>query len=234
MTERPDPAREILDEQQAYYRERAPEYDEYFLRRGRYDEGPERNQQWFAEGEEIRSVIASLTPRGDVLELAAGTGWWTPELVKHARRVTALDGAPEALAINRKRVPVGAQIDYVVDDIFTWTPDRAYDAVFFGFWLSHVPPSLFETFWARVRGYLKPGGRALFVDSLQPSTAAVRAKEKGKAEVTVRRLNDGREFRVVKIFYEPAALEARLRGLGWDAEVRATANYFVWGSARRP
>ena len=124
MTQPSDAARAILAEQQTYYRERAPEYDEYFLRLGRYDEGPERNQQWFAEVGEIRAAIAAAIPRMDVLELAAATGWWTPELAKHARHVTALDGAPEALALNRKRVPAGANIDYVVDDIFTWTPDR--------------------------------------------------------------------------------------------------------------
>jgi ubiquinone/menaquinone biosynthesis C-methylase UbiE len=230
MSDRPDDASDILGEQQAYYRERAPEYDEYFLRLGRYDEGPERNRAWFAEAEEIKAAIAAWIPRGDVLELAAGTGWWTPELVEHAERVTALDGSPEALAINRRRVPAGAAIDYVTADIFTWTPDRAYDAVFFGFWLSHVPPSLFDAFWERVGALLKPGGRVFFVDSLQPSTATVRA-QRHDGEVSRRRLNDGREFRVVKIFYEPKALEARLRALGWEADVRSTTTYFVFGTA---
>jgi demethylmenaquinone methyltransferase/2-methoxy-6-polyprenyl-1,4-benzoquinol methylase len=230
MTEPDDSARAILAEQQTYYRERAPEYDEFVLRRGRYDEGSEHNERWFAEADEVRSALAAFMPRGDVLELAAGTGWWTPELVKHARRVTALDGSPEALALNRQRVPPGAAIDYVVDDIFTWTPDRAYDAVFFGFWLSHVPPALFETFWARVASFLKPGGRAFFVDSFQASTADVRAQPH-RSEISVRRLNDGREYRIVKIFYDAATLAERLGALGWDADLVSTATYFVYGSA---
>jgi hypothetical protein len=28
-----------------------------------------------------------------------------------------------------------------------WRPDRRYDVVFFGFWLSHVPLERFAAFW---------------------------------------------------------------------------------------
>ena len=35
-------ARHLLDEQIAYYRARAQEYDEWFLRQGCYDRGPEQ------------------------------------------------------------------------------------------------------------------------------------------------------------------------------------------------
>jgi len=233
MTDGSDSASVILAEQQTYYRERAPEYDEYFLRRGRYDDGPERNRQWFAEVDAIRSALAAFAPVGEVLELAAGTGLWTSELAKYAGHVTALDGSPEALAINRSRVPATAAIEYVVNDIFRWQPDRAYDAVFFAFWLSHVPTELFEMFWDRVRSFLRPYGRVFFVDSLHPSTAALRATEQGDG-VSVRRLNDGRAFRVVKIFYEPAALQQRLDALQWRPDVRSTQNYFVYGTATKP
>jgi SAM-dependent methyltransferase len=228
MTREP---RDILAEQQTYYRERAPEYDEYFTRAGRYDEGPERNRAWFAEVDDVRAALAAFAPTGEVLELAAGTGWWTAELLRYAERLTALDGSPEALAVNRDKLGADPRLEYVLSDIFSWVPERAYDAVFFGFWLSHVPPQLFDAFWARVRSFLRPRGRVFFVDSLQPSTVVARARARD-SDVTVRQLNDGREFRVVKIFYEPEALEEKLRGLGWEAEVRATPTYFVYGAAR--
>lgn len=231
VTPRPDASRALLAEQQAYYRERASEYDEYVERRGRYDEGPELNGVWFAEVDEVKAALASFRPAGDVLELAAGTGWWTAELLRYADRLTALDGSPEALSVNRARHGGDPRLEYVVADIFAWTPARAYDVVFFGFWLSHVPPPLFGDFWGRVRSWLRPGGRVFFVDSLRPSTAAGRAS-RSESEVSVRRLNDGREFRVVKVFHEPAALEARLRELDWSAEVRGTASHFVFGSGR--
>lgn len=48
-----------------------------------------------------------------------------------------------------------------------------------------------------------------------------------------RRLNDGAEYRVVKCFYDPDELAAKLAPLGWDADLRATERYFLYGSAHR-
>jgi hypothetical protein len=39
-------------------------------------------------------------------------------------------------------------VTYIAADIFDWQPQHRYDAVFFGFWLSHVPPVTFDEFWA--------------------------------------------------------------------------------------
>ena len=50
-------------------------------------------------------------------------------------------------------------------DIFEWSPELQYDAAFFGFWLSHVPPEWFGAFWNLIDRALKPDGQALFVDS---------------------------------------------------------------------
>ena len=47
---------------------------------------------------------------------------------------------------------------HVNANIFDWRPERRYDAVFFGFWLSHVPPATFHEFWALVRSSLRAGG----------------------------------------------------------------------------
>ena len=41
---------------------------------------------------------------------------------------------------------------------------------------------------------------------------------------TLRRLNDGQEFRIVKVFHDPADLKARLAEMGWHFSVRTTDN----------
>ena len=48
-----------------------------------------------------------------------------------------------------------------------------------------------------------------------------------------RRLNDGREFQIYKVFYNPAELAGRLRGLGWQFDIRQTDTYFLYGSGHR-
>ncbi len=222
--------RDPLAEQVAYYRARAGEYDEWFLRRGRYDRGPEATAQWFREVEAVRGALDRFAPGGNVLELAAGTGIWTARLAAAAARVTAVDTSPEALALNRARTGA-SNVDYVRADAFTWRASAPFDDVFFGFWLSHVPGNRFEGFWETVRRALVPGGRVFFVDSrYQPdSTARDHRLEGPDAGRVTRRLNDGRAFRIVKVFHEPAALAARLDALGWTVSVRATACYFIYG-----
>jgi demethylmenaquinone methyltransferase/2-methoxy-6-polyprenyl-1,4-benzoquinol methylase len=224
---------ELLSEQMAYYRARAREYDAWWHREGRYDRGAEANAQWFAEAREVEQSLESFAPVGEVLELACGTGLWTRQLVRHAGRVTAVDASEEMLAINRARVGSEAA-DYVQADLFEWAPARAaYDVCFFGFWLSHVPDSRFAGFWEMVRQGLRGGGRAFFIDSgrSERSTARDHRLPGESAETMVRRLDDGREFRIVKRFYEPRALERRLAGLGWRAEVRSTGEFFIYGWA---
>jgi demethylmenaquinone methyltransferase/2-methoxy-6-polyprenyl-1,4-benzoquinol methylase len=45
----------------------------------------------------------------------------------------------------------------------------------------------------------------------------------------LRRLNDGREFRIVKVFYDPVELEACLAGMGWRISVRTTEKHLLYG-----
>jgi SAM-dependent methyltransferase len=226
----PDGDSQLLNEQLEYYRARAGEYDEWFLREGRYNRGPRHREAWFREIELVETALRSELPRGDVLELACGTGIWTRHLAQWHARVVAIDGSPEVIAINRQRVRAD-RVDYVVADVFTWQPDARFDAVFFGFWLSHVPSDRFEGFWTRVRAALKDGGRVFFVDSLlEQSSTARDHDELNRSGSAKRRLNDGREFRIVKIFYEPTDLERRLSALGWRGWVRSTGTFFVYGS----
>lgn len=223
-------ANRILTQQIAYYRARANEYDEWFLRQGRYDHGPEHNLRWFDEIKQVQQALAQFAPRGHVLELACGTGLWTAQLAQYAQHLTAVDAAPEMLAINRERVG-SAGIRYIEADLFTWQPDRLYDVVFFGFWLSHVPPEQFNTFWNLARSALRPGGRVFFVDSRyeQTGTATDQLLRDRQATTSTRRLNDGREFQIVKVFYQPDTLTARLAEQGWRIQVQETAQYFLYG-----
>jgi demethylmenaquinone methyltransferase/2-methoxy-6-polyprenyl-1,4-benzoquinol methylase len=225
---------ELLQEQIAYYRARADEYDQWWFRQGRYDRGPEHTAQWFAEVSQLQQALQAFASRGRVLELACGTGLWSRELAACADELTLVDSSPEVLAINATRVE-HPRVRYLQADVFAWQPDRTYDVVFFSFWLSHVPPDQFAPFFALVERCLEPNGRVFFIDSLYDERSTARDHRLHGRQVTTinRQLNDGRSFRIVKVFYRPADLAARLRQLGWSAEIRATPNYFLYGAASR-
>jgi ubiquinone/menaquinone biosynthesis C-methylase UbiE len=138
--------RKILDEQLTYYRARAPEYDEWFMRTGRYDRGAAHRAEWCSEAAIIEARLEPVIRGKRVLELACGTGRWTRHLARWADHTLAVDAASEALAINRNQVRA-ANVEYLEADLFSWKPETTFDVVFFSFWLSHIPPRRFATFW---------------------------------------------------------------------------------------
>ncbi|MDQ6820433.1 MAG: class I SAM-dependent methyltransferase [Actinomycetota bacterium] len=211
---------ELLAEQISYYRALAP----------KYLDGGLTGAAVHGAGEELSTALEEFAPSGDVLELACGPGTWTPQLLRDASSVTALDAAPEVLVIARERVR-DPRVRFIAADIFSWKPDRRYDVVFFGFWLSHVPPERFESFWSLVDDCLAPGGRVFFVDDgyRTPEELAY-----GECSPVIRRtLEDGSKHRIVKTAHDAAALRALLDGLGWKIEVHETSAIFYWGSGVR-
>lgn len=224
----------LLAEQIEYYRARASEYDQWFMRQGRYDHGEEHARLWWSDVAEVQAALAAFQPRGQVLELASGTGWWTEQLVTYADRLVAVDASAETIALNRERVASG-KVEYVECDIYEWKPTQPFDVAFFSFWLSHVPPDRFNAFWALVAEAVGPDGRVFFIDSrYNPGATASNHSLNAPEDTTVtRKLNDGRSFEIVKIFYDARKLAERLSGLGWVAEVRTTENFFLYGWAER-
>ena len=209
---RSDELEPLLVEQLAYYRAIAAEYEDHAI------PGP--------GGDELVAALDSFRPAGRVLELACGLGVWTAQLLRHATSVTAVDASPEMLAIASARVS-DERVRFIQADLFTWAPDRRYDVVFFGFWLSHVPLERFESFWALVADCVKADGRVFFVDD------AYRTADEliygASSSIIRRRLNDGTSYRAVKVPYEPKRLEERLEGLGWRITVTRTSGPFYWG-----
>ena len=224
----------LINEQIAYYQSRAKEYDEWFLRQGRYDRGPELNARWFQEIELLRQALSAFKPAGDILELACGTGLWTKQLLSYAKQITAVDAAAEMLAINESQIQ-SPKVCYCRADLFAWKPDKQYDVVFFSFWLSHVPPERFAAFWQMIDLALSPGGRVFFIDSLYEPTSTAKDHQLGgmRATVVKRQLNDGREYHIVKVFYEARNLSEKLYQAGWNFSVAETLNYFIFGQGDR-
>jgi SAM-dependent methyltransferase len=208
----------LLVEQLTYYRALAPEYESLSIPG--------------AGGPEVVAALDAFEATGDVLELACGPGMWTELLLRGAASVTAVDAAPEMLA--RAKARVGEErVRFVQADLFSWRPDRRYDVVFFGFWLSHVPRDRFEAFWSLIDDCLKgdPAGRVFFADD------AYRTPDElieGEASSTIqRRSSNGTAYRVVKVPYHPADLEQKLAALGWQFTIRPTSGPFYWGSGKR-
>jgi SAM-dependent methyltransferase len=215
----------------AYYEARAPEYDDWYLRRGRYERGPIHDAAWNAELDAAGRWLDDLPIRGEIVELAAGTGWWSPLLASKGE-LSLYDGTAAPLERARERL-VAHQLRAHLHVRDAWAePDRPVDAVFTGFWLSHVPRARLAEFLGIVRRWLKPGGTFAFIDSLADLQSSATDHPAPAEDASLRRLDDGREFTIVKVFYAPGELEAALADASFeDVHVTTTGRFFLTGVA---
>jgi demethylmenaquinone methyltransferase/2-methoxy-6-polyprenyl-1,4-benzoquinol methylase len=215
-----------------YYEARAPEYDDWYLRRGRYARGAIHDAAWHAELDAAGRWLDGLPWAGELVELAAGTGWWSPLLASRGE-LSLYDASPSALDRARERlIAHGLRAHLHVRDAWA-EPDREVDGLFLGFWLSHVPRERLAEFLALGRRWLRPGGRIAVIDSLADPASGAADHPPPADDRAVRRLDDGREYTIVKVFYEPDELRAALGGAGFEAvEVTTTGRFFLLGTAR--
>lgn len=228
----------VAAEQIAYYDARAPEYDDWWARKGRYDHGPIANARWLGDLVTIREALVAAAITGEVLELACGTGNWTEALARTATHVTAIDASPKMLALNQERLTeagLDARVRYVRADLFSWRPDRVYDAVTLCFFLSHVPGDRLDDILGPVATALRPGGRVFVADSKHtPTTTAPDSPSPPPGGILARRkVNDGREFTIYKIFRTPDDFAAAFARHGIAFHGRETEEYFVYGFGRK-
>ncbi len=117
-------------------------------------------------------------------------------------------------------------------DAFALEATHAWDVVFFGFFLSHVPRSRFDDFWSGVAGLLAPDGRVFFVDEADSLDRREEWADEHR-DLVWRTLLDGTRHQAVKVLWRPDELEARLRTLAWSVSVRAAEPFFYHGSGHR-
>lgn len=218
-----------------YYRHRAGEYDEWYDRVGRYNRGA-TNAQWHAELRELDAWVEALRA-ARVLEIACGTGRWTRRLARTCS-TTACDFAPEMLARCAAACEAaGVRVAFTRADAYALPfADGAFNAVFFGFWLSHVFPARRRAFVEEVARVLRPGGEVWVCDSGWSVESG--ALDHGPPPavdaggVHERRLNDGSVHCIYKQCFTAPVLAAYLRAWGAAPEVHASQEHFVWGRVR--
>ena len=110
---------------------------------------------------------------GEIVELAAGTGWWSP-LLADKGELSLYDGDAGA-ARSGPRAPGRPSACGRTSTSATPGPSRTARStrVFTGFWLSHVPRARLDDVPGARPRWLKPGGIFAFIDSLpDPQSSA--------------------------------------------------------------
>ena len=203
---------------QAYYAQRAKEYERI------YDK-PERQ----ADLARLRTDLPALFEGETVLEIACGTGYWTPLIAARAKSVLAVDYAIETLEVARGKVCESNNVAFEHADAYhlpAW-PEK-FSACYAGFWWSHIPVEKIDAFLTGLHARLAPGARVAFMDNryVEGSSTPLARRDAAGNTYQERLLADGSRHEVLKNFPPEGELEARLERLG--TEVRVILYRYYW------
>jgi demethylmenaquinone methyltransferase/2-methoxy-6-polyprenyl-1,4-benzoquinol methylase len=178
----------------AYYDARAPEYDDWYLGVGLYEDRVRPG--WDEELSGLVETIAALPP-ARTLDVACGTGF----LTRHVRgEIVGIDASERMLEIARERVPSGEF--FTADALALPFDDDSFDRLFTGHFYGHLEDEDRERFLLEARRVAK---ELVIVDSsVQHSPVA--------EEFQPRVLKDGSQWEVYKRYFSGAALAAELGG----------------------
>jgi protein-L-isoaspartate O-methyltransferase len=199
-----------------YYRKRAGEYDAV------YDK-PERQEDLAR----LRSLLPPLVAGRSVLEVAAGTGYWTTALATTAESIVATDLNDETLAVARTRSYGPADVRFETADAYDLgaVPGR-FDAIFAGFFWSHVPRADVRRWAASLKDRVEPGGVVILADNryVEGSNYPITRTTDDGDTYQMRQLSDGRTFEVLKNFPSREEFAAEVA----PAEVEWTELTYFW------
>jgi ubiquinone/menaquinone biosynthesis C-methylase UbiE len=203
---------------ESYYARRAAEYEKIYHK-------PERQ----ADLARLRNDIPALFKGERVLEIACGTGYWTPLIAEQAKSVLAVDYNEETLAIARtKKYPKG-NVRFQRADAYA-LPDwqEKFSACYAGFWWSHVPLARLDAFLNGLQARVGPGARVAFMDNryVEGSSTAISRKDAQGNTYQRRRLDDGSSHEVLKNFPTAPELRAVLGRFG--TEVTFSEYEYYW------
>ncbi len=196
----------------AYYAQRAATYERIYAK-------PERQ----ADLRALEAAVAQAFDGRRVLEIACGTGWWTPHGAARAAHWRATDLNPETLAVARAKPGLPASVQFQALDAYTLDGlgDETFDAAFAGFWWSHVPLARLAPWLALLHGRLQPGAVVLMLDNRDvPGSSTPISRRDAEGNSYQRRpLDDGSTHEVLKNYPSAAsaraALGPRVRDLRW-------------------
>ena len=172
-----------------YYKQRAPVYDRVY-------EYPERQ----SDLRYLESYIPSQFKDLKVLEIAAGTGYWSQFIVKQAATLLATDATEETLdQITLREIDIQTK---VVDAYKLAGIDERFDALFAGHWISHVPIERRKEFFSGIHKLLNPGARVILLDNSKSQLKRLPLSSEDSFGNTYqsRQLDDGSSHKVLKNF----------------------------------
>ena len=203
----------------AYYKERSPFYDRVYSY-------PERQDDLRF----LESYIPEQFKNMNVLEIAAGTGYWSQFIISRANSILATDATTEVLDQIRNR-PLCESIQIKVADAYVLDGIASeYTGAFAGLWYSHIPKQRVSEFLANLHLKILTGATVLFVDNSKAQCNRLPISHKDEEGNTFqnRELDDGSIHQVLKNFPTEEELIRETEKLGKNHKFMELDNFWLF------
>ncbi len=211
---------ELIDQRMKnYYAKRAPVYDKVYSY-------PERQKDLrYLEGY-ISGVFEGL----EVLEIAAGTGYWTQFINSKAKSILATDATKEALKQIRLRPNCENLPTKVLDAYSLSKLNKRFNGLFSGLWLSHIPKQKLNVFFNELDKVLSLNAKVVFIDNsiAQCNRLPISSTDEFGNTYQKRMLDDGSKHKILKNFPNADELLNATRKHGSNQRFEELENYWIF------
>lgn len=181
------------DSMRAYYAQRATSYERVYAK-------PERQADLLA----MKSWLPPHFEGRHGLEIACGTGYWTPFAAARCASWLATDANEAVLAIARTKPLPPDRVRFRLADAYALDAlgEGRFDAALAAFWWSHVPLARLRGWLQHLHRQLHPGAVVVMLDNrfVPGSNHPVTRQDDDGNTYQTRQLDDGSTHEVLKNF----------------------------------
>jgi ubiquinone/menaquinone biosynthesis C-methylase UbiE len=201
-----------------YYRSRAPEYDRFYQRVERQNDLA-RLKAWLTDHVRGRTI----------LEVAAGTGYWTEVAAPVCKAMTATDAVQETLAFAAER-RLGSNVELLTADAYCLPQfTTPFDAGMAHFWWSHVEKQRQQAFLSQFMNCLEPDALVLMIDQtyVEGICPVVSRYDEWQNRYELRTLQNGTTYEIVKNYPTDDELRASFAQFGKDVRIMRLDHFWA-------
>jgi ubiquinone/menaquinone biosynthesis C-methylase UbiE len=209
-----------------YYRSRAPEYDRFY-------QNPHRQNDLAT----LRAWLTDHVRDRAILEVAAGTGYWTEVAASVCKSITATDIASETLAVAAGKRQLGSNVEFLAADAYDLSSFAAtpFDAGMAHFWWSHVERERQQAFLSGLMRCLEPDALVLMIDQIYVEgicPVVSRHDERGN-RYELRTLQNGAVYEIVKNYPSDEELVASFAPFADDIRIMRLDHFWALSARNR-
>ncbi|MBI2140140.1 class I SAM-dependent methyltransferase [Candidatus Woesearchaeota archaeon] len=202
-----------------YYKKRASEYEEIYCR-----DDPVRMKELKKIGQEIKRLFKNK----EVLEVAAGTGYWSRIASLSAAKIVVTDAVEETLGLAKAK-HYSCPVEFRKEDAYNLSfADNSFSGGLANFWFSHIPREKIYQFLKGFHRVLMEKAIVFIGDNNFDKNVGGRLIRPKGSENTykIRSLRDGKGYKILKNYFSKKELFGIFK-------ISFSTSVFHWWSAAR-